>query len=288
VDQLVRLFDCVTSISTDGKNVFVASDTDNGHSSLAQIQPLGLEVNPANDPFAQWLAEIRFRVDITAHQERLVFPDRRASWYVGSEGAIHHVKFLPGTTPRILVHRMPRPGGEASSELKAMNLSLSLPPRLSRLSRLELTDLSATSGMIFAGFNDPYPDGGLFSAVVAIDTQTDCVHGFFGAPSPTRKEHFEIATPEDKWWNRRLRFLSATEYGFLVADRTDYDQEEKRISYYVPTERNFFLVDIPSEDLGGIFFYQTGIVVSLPMSGEVVWMGPKAKVPFANRPTRSL
>jgi hypothetical protein len=267
-DIPVRIKECVTALRADENFLYMASDDGGGHSTVVQV---GTADSPtakhAEEAFLQLIAAIRFHWDVVAQKENLSMLDRRASWSVAHDGSISYVKYFPGAAPKIAVAHL-------LQELTVFSVALNLPPNLSRLQQLHLSELGASNGKIFAGFTDPNDDGDLFSALAVIDLKTQRLIDLVGSATASADSDFgDAGIFSEKWSNRKLRYLAPTQYGFVVADRTDYDQEVKRIAYYSPEEKKLYRLNVPSQDVGGLFFYKGGLVISQPINGSVIWTG---------------
>ncbi len=96
-----------------------------------------------------------------------------------------------------------------------------------------------------------------------------------GHPRPLAKDWTKAGVLE--WAVRKPRFLVGVPDGFLVADRTpEVFSEATAISWYCSTEKQFYRLNIPDQDVGGLSYVHGGVLVSKPMAGSIVWYGNKS------------
>lgn len=88
-------------------------------------------------------------------------------------------------------------------------------------------------------------------------------------------KNWKEAGPLD-WAARNPKFLTALPNGFLVADRTsEAFSEATAVSLYDATDKKFYRLNVPDQDVGGLAYVADGVLISKPMSGAIVWYGTK-------------
>jgi hypothetical protein len=134
-------------------------------------------------------------------------------------------------------------------------------------------EMAATTHFLLFSVDPPTPNE--FGKVVAIHRSGNGLERC-GAQKPLAVD-WQKSTPQE-WSVRIPRFITAAEHGFLITDRTPHlFSESPVISYFSPTERLFYRVAIPAQDVGGLFIAQGAVIISKPLAGEIRVYTPKSQ-----------
>jgi hypothetical protein len=294
-DVLVSAVGCVTALHVDGDTVYVTYDNETGDTKMIRLSvndAMGPKPADPGDTFWDNLAQASFLFDSVAHKEKLSLVNRKASFSFSDARALTLVRFLPSAGPRLLLSRIEDfsdpalPARIVDIKFSALMDLDSVVSRSSRLRRLELREAVESSGKIYLTISDSAYEEELFSSVLVVDIIKNALVNVLGSSLAGRTKEPWQEISENRWWVRKGRWLTPTEHGFVIADRTEYDQETRTLSYYLEPEHKFFRLDLPTENIGGLSFHANGMVVSHPQSGEVRWMGPRDQDQFARELTR--
>ncbi len=255
-DARIAEVSCVLNLLTDGQAAYVVMRESNGALTVARTIE-GKALQPAS---AGYEAKLKARVAFKRSTMQL---SRGAAIdlinYVLRDGEVNAVF---RTETHLFLDAVPfdKPSTQAVLPIPLKN--------------------SAGTSVALSGNQHLYSfTNGIEGWLRVVETKPDGTSVVLGHQRPLRK-NWVAAGPLD-WAVRTPRFMVGIADGFLVADRTpEAFTEAAAVSWYSSTANQFFRLDLPGQDVGGLSYALGGVIVSKPMLGSIVWYGKNVPFPL--------
>ncbi len=288
-------YDCISRITTDGNHLLLYIEFRKNNETQLGIRVMSdldaEAVLPIRDKFPAWAAEILW----LAHREE----DRtKEPWNShGSSSMPDLIGFQSdGWMRRVITNeKVPDKIGLDSISISTANKARGFfrtNAQFEAASRLYwpggLTWDTAENGYALL---KPNESNG-FSQLLVLNLSKLEVKGIFGGETPDMDLEKELDKEGDRAFAlRHAVALLPANYGVVIEDHTDYQNEWNALFYFPSDGARVYRVQIPPEALEGIAgtsLYQQGYIISQPSEGRVIWYGQNSPFPVKLFPPRDL